>query len=55
MAECFLSPELGFHSHTLLPPLVVRDGAVVVVGALRWLLRLCVELLEQVLGLLLRE
>jgi len=21
-----LSPELGFHSHTLLPPLVMRDG-----------------------------
>ena len=27
MAECFLSPELGFHFHTLLPPLAVRDGA----------------------------
>ena len=25
MAES-LSPELGFHSHTLQPPLVVRDG-----------------------------
>ena len=32
----FLSPELGFHSHTLLPPLVVRDGATALT---RWLLR----------------
>ena len=35
MAES-LSPELGFHSHTLLPPLAVRDGAA---APTRWLLQ----------------
>jgi len=31
-----ISPELGFHSHTLLPPLAVCDGAA---APTWWLLR----------------